>query len=168
MVRVFVSYSNRDRGFVEQLVHDLQENGINPWYDRWEMLPGDSLMQKIGDAILENEYLVVVLSPNSAESEWVKRELGLALTREFRERRVQVIPALLQDCSIPAFLQDKVYADFRSDYHQGLGELVRAVGLQVGSQVKSSAPGAAQRRMWDNVIGSNVTAENVIEANVHE
>ena len=97
MVRVFVSYSSRDRGFVEQLVHDLQENGINPWYDRWEMLPGDSLMQKIGDAILENEYLVVVLSPNSAESEWVKRELGLALTREFRERRVQVIPALLQD-----------------------------------------------------------------------
>jgi len=71
MAHVFISYSSKDRGFVEQLVKDLRDNGIEPWYDQSEMLPGDSLTQKIGEAILDSDFLVIILSPNSIESEWV-------------------------------------------------------------------------------------------------
>lgn len=30
---VFVSYSQKDRGFVEKLIDDLRFSGINTWYD---------------------------------------------------------------------------------------------------------------------------------------
>ena len=88
MPRVFVSYNSNDRGFVEQLVSDLQANNVQVWVDQFEMRPGDSLTQKIGAAILENDYFVVVLSPNSVQSEWVQRELSAALIREFAEKQV--------------------------------------------------------------------------------
>ena len=168
MADVFISYSSHDRGFVEQLVRDLITNGITTWYDRWEMVPGDSLTQKIGIAILNNHSLVVVLSPSSVNSEWVQRELGVALNREFRERSVKVIPALLEDCLVPPFLSDKVYADFRSDYGGGLRELIGAVsGGRSDSHVTSSLPASPPALLsWDNVVGSNLTTENLTGANI--
>ena len=96
MPPVFISYSSRDQSFVEQLAADLKANNVDVWFDKWEILPGDSLIQKIGDAILENDYFIVVLSPDSVGSEWVTRDLSLALNREFEQRKVSVIPLLLQ------------------------------------------------------------------------
>ena len=86
MAGVFLSYSHKDRGFVEQLARDLRANGVTPWYDRWEMLPGDSLVAKIGTALLKNDYFVIILSPNSVSSQWVQRELAAALHRELQKR----------------------------------------------------------------------------------
>ena len=163
MPRVFISYSSVDRGFVEQLIRDLQANGITPWYDQWEMIPGESLTWKIGNAILDNDRMVTIMSPNSVASEWVQRELGVALEREFRERSVQVIPALIEDCTIPAFLRDKVYADFRSDYRKGLHDLLRAVGWsRVESAVVSNLPDLSTAHIvWGNVVGTNIRTENI-------
>ncbi len=126
-------------------------NGVQSWYDNWEILPGDSLTHKIGESILDNDFFVVVLSPNSVDSEWVQRELDLALNKEFRERQVQVIPVLLRDCEVPPFLRDKVYADFRQDYHNGLVKLLRAVGHPLVSRHVASTP-------WVRVEPSQVTA----------
>ncbi len=166
---VFVSYSSSDRGFVEQLVRDLQDNGISTWYDDGEMLPGDSLTERIGDAILKNDHFVVILSPNSAKSEWVTREIGVALNKEFSQRNVTVVPVLYRDCDIPPFLRDKVYADFRSDYRAGLESLIGAVssGDFPGGEIRSNLPAAAKSRVhWDNVVGSNLTTANIIRSNV--
>ena len=170
MARVFISYSSLDRGWVEQLAADLRTNSVEVWFDVWEMLPGDSLTQKIGAAILDNDYFVVVLSPHSVSSEWVQRELGVALNKEFRERNVLVIPALLEDCSIPTFLQDKVYADFRKDYQQGLSELLKSVDKPKAiEEVDTSVPkGSSHRVIWENVIGENISSTNMIYDNVAE
>ena len=167
MVRAFISYNSHDRGFVEQLAKDLKANGVTPWFDRWEMLPGESLTDKIGPAILENDYFVVVISPSSVESEWVKRELGVALTREFDERRVEIIPVYLRECEIPPFLRDKVYADFTTDYRSGLEDLLRRLG-KVGEArpVATTVPDADTASVrWDNVRGDNTTRGNLSHAN---
>lgn len=167
MARVFISYNSQDRGFVEQLVKDLQSNDVEPWYDRLEMLPGDSLTQNLGSAILDNDFFAVVLSPNSVASEWVTRELGVALIREFQERQVKVIPVLYQECQIPPFLLDKVFADFRDNYGQGLNSLLRAVGSDIPAEfVATSLPTPRTQGVhWDNVIGTNLNSTNIFEAN---
>lgn len=167
MTSAFISHSSKDRGFVEQLARDLRGNGVQPWYDQWEMLPGDSLTQKIASAIWKNEYFVVVLSPHSTNSEWVQKELGVALTREFRERKIRVIPVLLRPCKIPPFLQDKVYADFQHKYRDGLVELLRALGSpRAIDRVKTSVPDVpADLLVWDNVTSINLTAANVMQTN---
>jgi hypothetical protein len=71
--------------------------------------------------------LVVVLSKASVASEWCKRELTAGLLRELEEKRVVVLPVLLESCEIPLFLRDKKYADFRSDLDQGLRDVLQAI-----------------------------------------
>lgn len=105
----------------------------------------------------------MVLSPNSVDSEWVQRELDVALNREFKQHKVQVVPALLKECSIPRFLQHNVYADFRTDYHQGLGNLLQALGqLRESDRPKSQVP-ESSKIVWDNVVGDNIIGSIVKE-----
>ncbi len=71
--------------------------------------------------------MLVVLSRASVESEWCKKELSSGLIRELEEKRVVVIPVLIEECEIPPFLRDKLYADFRRNFDEGLRDLLRAL-----------------------------------------
>ncbi len=46
--KVFVSHASEDKErFVTEFSTKLRENGVDAWLDKWEMLPGDSLVDKI-------------------------------------------------------------------------------------------------------------------------
>jgi uncharacterized protein YjbI with pentapeptide repeats len=74
----FLSYSSRDREFADRLHASLVDAGIRVFQDRFDFIPGDQLDVQIADAIREHNRLVVVLSPESLKSEWVKREIKFA------------------------------------------------------------------------------------------
>jgi hypothetical protein len=124
---VFISYSSKDKSFVERLSNKLVENRVGVWLDKWEMKPGDSLIDKIQSGLEDSSYLLVVLSNNYVESEWCKKEQNAGLIKEINSKQVVVIPILLEDCTIPIFLQEKVYADFRDDFDMGFTELFRSL-----------------------------------------
>ena len=124
---VFLSHTNTDKGFVRRLASDLASRGVRVWLDEWEMSVGDSLTERIQSGIQRAGYLAVVLSPRSVESAWVRRELNAALAEELRRKGVFVLPILLEDCDIPLFVQDKMYADFRHEYSDGLHAILRTV-----------------------------------------
>ncbi len=112
---IFISYSQQDRQFVDTLAKNLVAAKHHVWMDRWEMALGDSLTEKIEGALTSADAILVILSKNSVESQWCKRELSAGLVRELEERKVVVMPCVIDDCKIPLFLRDKLYADFRSD-----------------------------------------------------
>lgn len=46
--KVFVSHASEDKDrFVLEFASRLRHKGIDAWLDKWEMLPGDSLLDKI-------------------------------------------------------------------------------------------------------------------------
>lgn len=100
---------------------------MNIWIDSWEIRAGDSLIAKIQHAVTGASGLLVVLSKASVESEWCKKELHVGLTRELKEKRTVVIPVLYEDCDIPLFLRDKLYADFRTNFDIGLQTVLEAI-----------------------------------------
>ena len=51
MAQVFISYSRRDLPFVEQLVSDLKETGIDVWYDLSGLEGGSRFGIEIQNAI---------------------------------------------------------------------------------------------------------------------
>ena len=122
--QVFLAHSSEDHMKVGRLAYDLRRRGIPVWYDEWELKVGDSLHDKMEQGIRSSGYLIVVLSPHSVESAWVKKELNAALSLELEKRQVFVLPALFANCEIPLFLKDKKFADFRSSYERGLEELL--------------------------------------------
>lgn len=130
MTTIFLSHNHQDKPFVRELASYLRRYGVRVWVDEAEIKVGESLTEKVGGAIKENEFLGVVISKNSVDSPWVKKELQVALQRELRENRVVILPILLDNSEIPPFLLDKLYADFSSPdkFYTSLGRVVDALG----------------------------------------
>ena len=125
---IFISYSHKDSDFVDKLGTALVFNKIRVFIDRWEMNVGDSITEKISTAITDASYLIVVLSKHSVDSPWCKREINTGLMLELEKKRVVVLPILLENCAMPLFLQDKLYADFRTDFDSGLKQVISSIG----------------------------------------
>jgi len=124
---IFISYSHKNKEFVDKLAIQLVARNVNIWLDRWELNLGDSLIDKVQDAVDGASALLVILSKESTSSEWCKKELSSGLLRELEEKRVVVMPVLLEDCDIPIFARGKLYADFRSNFDDGLRTVVEGI-----------------------------------------
>lgn len=124
---IFISYSHEDKDFVDKFAAQLVNNNAHVWVDTWELNVGDSIVRKVQEAIERSSALIVVLSKSSVTSEWCSKELSAGLVRELEEKRVIVLPVLIEDCEIPMFLREKRYADFRTDYDAGLNAVLEAI-----------------------------------------
>ena len=122
--KVFISHSSIDKPFVRRLVSDLQSDSVSIWLNEIELKVGDSLRQKIEHGIQQSSWLLVVLSHNSVNSPWVQQELNAAFALELSRQKVFILPVVIDNCPIPLFLRDKVYADFRTSYDVGLKALL--------------------------------------------
>jgi hypothetical protein len=168
MINVFLSHSSKDRAFARKLADELITNGINVWIDEAELRVGDSLIDKIGNAINKADFIAVILSPNSVSSNWVQKELALALSKEFASKKVKVLPILKEPCEIPHFLQDKLYADFTSpeDFVVPFSKLLRALGV-AKPIVKSSEvvlkKSVATKKQKIKLFGKEVSIGNKLE-----
>ena len=116
MNQVFLSHNHLDKPFVRMLAADIKASSINVWLDELEIKIGDSLIVKIAEAIDHAAYVVAFLSPSSIKSNWVQKELSIAITLGINNNRVFVLPLLigeLETKQIPVFLIDQLFADFR-------------------------------------------------------
>lgn len=139
--RVFLSHSHTDNSFAEKLAHDLESAGIQCWLDLWEMRVGDSLRNRVEMAVRKSDWLAVVLSQHSVQSEWVKHELNMAFVRELDKKGVFVLPIVIDGCKMPLTLRDKFFADFRFDYDYGFDRLAEKL-LDISPEQQ-----AARRRL---------------------
>ncbi len=76
---VFVSHSNLDKDFTQQLTVEMARHGMPFWYSQSNILGAQQWHDEIGDALKRCDWFLVILSPNSVQSMWVKRELIFAL-----------------------------------------------------------------------------------------
>ncbi len=113
MSSVFLSHSWEDKFFTRRFAEKLREAGVKVWLDEAEMRVGDSLIDKISSGIAESNYVAAILSKNSVASRWVNFELKQAMNDEIRGKSVKVLPIIVDECTVPPFLADKLYVDFR-------------------------------------------------------
>jgi len=84
---VFLSHSSEDRDFASLLADKLRRHGIPVWYSQTNIIGAQQWHDEIGAALQRCDWFAVVLSPQSVESMWVKRELLNALEqRSIREQ----------------------------------------------------------------------------------
>lgn len=100
MYSCFISYSARDQEFAEHLHADLQNAGVRCWFAPHDARGGRKLYEQIDEAIRLHEKLLLILSPHSISSEWVKTEISKARKREVQEKKHVLFPVRL--CSFDA------------------------------------------------------------------
>jgi uncharacterized protein YjbI with pentapeptide repeats len=91
---VFISYSHKDERFAELLRKELLGANISTWRDVNDLVAGP-LEQQVFDQIRISDAVVVVLSENSCESDWVTAEIEKARKREKEEDRQILCPIAL-------------------------------------------------------------------------
>jgi len=126
--QVFISYAQADKAVAVQVAAALQSAGLPVWIDSWELAVGDSIVDRIQQAVNSSDVLLVLLSPSSVNSHWVQSEISATLSRELRDRAITVIPALIEDCEIPPLLADRVFLDLRGDLSEAVQDLVDQIG----------------------------------------
>jgi AAA+ ATPase superfamily predicted ATPase len=92
---IFVSYSNLDKEFTDQLCHSLEEQGYPCWMAPRDILPGAKYAEAIIDAINSSKVFLLVLSANSNSSSQVSKEIERAASKD-----IPIIPVRLDDVAL--------------------------------------------------------------------
>lgn len=112
--KAFVSHNHADKPLAEQLARALRNEGVDAWFDSWEIQPGDSLIQKIfTEGLGKCSVFLVLLSPESVESKWVREELDVALIQRI-EGTTRVVPVVVRPCVVPVALRALRWLDLAS------------------------------------------------------
>src|SRR5262249_9184032 len=76
---VFLSYPREDTAMMERIRDDLRSKGLTVWTDE-NLKPGTSSWKDAIEKAIENAgCVVVILSPDAKQSEWVKKEIDYAV-----------------------------------------------------------------------------------------
>ncbi len=137
MNHVFLSHSSKDHEKTQTLYDELLKLGFRVWLDEVAMEPGDSLIEKIGSAIRSSMNLAVLLSENSVNSEWVKKEVSVAMTGQLAGAKIKVVPIRLDDAELPPFLTDIRYVDYRKETNEKL-EFARLVKMLLATSLEGT------------------------------
>jgi len=125
MSKLFISHASSDREFVElELMGLLTALGFDVWFAEEDISTAEHWERSILDGLKKSDWFVLVMSPRSERSEWVKDELSWAID----ERQGRIIPILIDDCDSREFhirLPRIQYIDFRDDRKVAREKLIK-------------------------------------------
>jgi hypothetical protein len=93
----FISYSTKDEEFAQRLYERMQSHHLRVWFALEDMKGGQKTHEQIDQAIRVYDKLVLVLSEQSIQSEWVMTEIRKARKAELRDKRRKLFPIRLVD-----------------------------------------------------------------------
>jgi hypothetical protein len=113
----FLSYSSKDDEFARRLHNGLQGKKVRTWFAPEELKIGDRIRPRIDESIRIHDKLVLILSANSVNSDWVETEVESALERERKEGKDVLFPIAIDD---EGFTSQQLWAaDIRRKRHIG-------------------------------------------------
>jgi hypothetical protein len=136
-VHPFVCHASDDKSTARELATLMRSMGADVWFDEWEIRVGDSIVEKIGDALGRATHLIVLLSKHSVARPWVKKEFSSGLMRQLADNSIKILPVRLDDCAIPPILADIRYADARGGLRNVVNDLERVFFGTVGEIARS-------------------------------
>jgi TIR domain-containing protein len=119
---IFISHSSRDKEFAHWLDSVLRKANFQTWFDVDSIPQGSTWAREIEHGVEGCGALVVVMSDNARESEWVERETLLAMSL-----RKPVFIALIDETRLPIYLINRQHTDFRTRREAAAKRLVTAM-----------------------------------------
>jgi len=108
----------------------LRDQGFKVWVDNEKLIPGTPAWEESIEIAIKNAFaVIVILSPDSKGSEWVRREITYA--DEFHKRVFPVLVKGAEDVSLPLRLITRQYVDLRTDEDGGLNALSAAITFYI-------------------------------------
>ena len=128
---LFMSYSRREVGFIDDLVLNLEGAGHEVWLDYRSLIPGRPWQDQIYQGIQEADVILLVVSKASLASQNVEIEWKRVI-----EQNKRIILLVFEAVDLPRELETYEWVDFRSNYKAALKELL----LQIEQPAQEEHP----------------------------
>ncbi len=137
MSDVFLSYAKADRPHAMELAEELRTHGYSVWIDQGSIGGAQNWSVEIVEAINACSTLLVLISPSSAASHNVAKEVQLA-----SEKRKNLLPVVLERIQLPAMLEYPL-AGLQRVYFQDRPSVLGALERLYGRGDSSATPAPA-------------------------
>lgn len=162
---VFLSYSHMDKEIMWRVRSTLEAEGLKVWTDEGIALGTSDWMHSVESAIKTAGCFVVILTPHAHESEWVRKEIGLANIHKLQH--FPLVASGTDEESIGLQYAISQRADIRNSYAEEMKKVISAIKhhLKIDSQ-KSSLIDKPSRDFGNNWVGvffanTNLTGNSV-------
>jgi hypothetical protein len=146
MSDIFISYSSKDRPWVEQFAKVLAIRGWSVWWDR-QIPTGGSFNAVIRQEIRAAKCAIVVWSEHSVDSEWVQAEADEAKKQE------KYLPIRIDESEIPLGFTQRTFqslVDWKSGAdHPGFSQLLKDIERLAKSPPQRTEVGS--RPWWKRI-----------------
>ncbi len=116
---IFLSHNSADKPAVESIAHKLKSAGLEPWLDKWYLVPGKTFQTGLADALRNSAACAVFIGPKGV-GDWSREEVLVAQDRAAKEAGYRLIPILLPGVDdpldyskLPPSLTQRTWVDFR-------------------------------------------------------
>ena len=159
MADIFVSYASQDRDVAFRIVAFLEEQGISCWVAPRDVPPGVEYGQAIITGIEQSRALVLILSDQSNDSQFVRKEVERAVSKT-----KPVLPVRIREVtpsgSLEFYISSAQWVDaWKSPMEQYLLPLVgaiKAIGQPGAAPVRSSALPPPRRSHTPLLVGAGL------------
>jgi hypothetical protein len=103
---VFVSHATADKWLAKTICEKIEQSGAATFRDDRDILGGDDIPEMIRKNIIRADEMLVLLTPESVDRQWVLLEVGAAWGRKQRHRIVAVLCHVTVD-TIPNMIASK-------------------------------------------------------------
>src|SRR5271169_42584 len=79
---IFLSHSHKDNEWCQHLIDALNNAAFDVWFDSQDLYLGDQWIDALEREIKARDFFLIVLTPDSWASKWVRKELQLALNHD--------------------------------------------------------------------------------------
>ena len=132
--RFFITHSWNDIEFAERFANDLRARGLDGFFDKYSLSPGDIVSAEIQRGLEQCDFYTPILSYAALKSPWCEEEINAAITLSKlpgRNGRPRIIPILVEDCRDQMerynFLLARLYVIFQNRYDEAFHEFWRGV-----------------------------------------
>jgi hypothetical protein len=113
----FLAYNHADVEIARTLGAQLKIVGADVWIDQWQIQAGDSIVHQLDAGLAGFDTFILLWSQRAAKSNWVRKELEVAIQRGIEDDRVRIIPVRLDETALPILLHPLKRVDI-FDAHQ--------------------------------------------------
>jgi hypothetical protein len=151
---IFISYSRRELGFVDDLVGRLEGENYHVWLDYRALIPGSPWNVQIDKGLKEADTVLLVVSKAALASEYVATEW-----RHFLKTKQRFILLIFEAVDLPKELEQFEWVDFRGSYTAGLRELLSQLKQPVREDLPVPETGfKAPAIVWTAIAVSAIVA----------
>lgn len=78
----YLAHASEDKAVMRPIARRLLQEGVDVWYDEWEIRPGDSLRRRMDEGLGACTHFLVLLTETSLRKPWVAEEIDAGFVRK--------------------------------------------------------------------------------------